>query len=82
MTIETARTRINEIDTKLIELLCERMNLSHTIGRYKKENNLPVFDPAREMEIVARLKAAHPDSKELIEKIYPVIFDLSKKEQK
>ena len=38
------RTRIDEIDEKLMALFEERMTIVLDVARYKKENNLPIFN--------------------------------------
>ena len=45
------RKEIESIDSQLIELLVQRMELSRKIGQYKKENGLAIFDPKREEEL-------------------------------
>ena len=42
------RKRIDEIDSQLLKLYEERMDVVTKIGKYKMENGLPVFDAARE----------------------------------
>lgn len=42
------RSRIDEIDSKILKLYEERMDVVRSIGEYKMENNLPVYDAARE----------------------------------
>lgn len=42
------RKKIDEIDSQLLKLYEERMDVVAKIGKYKMENNLPVFDAARE----------------------------------
>ena len=55
MTIEELRARIDRIDSDLIRLYAERMETTAEIGRYKQEHNLPVFDPAREREVLNKV---------------------------
>jgi chorismate mutase len=50
--LEHLREEINELDHKLIDLLAERMGVSERIGRYKKENNITIFQHSRWSEIV------------------------------
>lgn len=45
------RKEIEKIDSELIELLVQRMELSKKIGDFKRENGLPIFDPKREEEL-------------------------------
>ncbi len=55
MNINDARTSIDGIDEKLVELLKQRMELSKEIATYKQENSLPVLNKAREREILNKV---------------------------
>ena len=57
MTIEELRARIDRIDSDLIRLYAERLETAAEIGKYKQEHNLPVFDPAREREVLNKVGA-------------------------
>lgn len=46
------REKIDEIDDKLLILLKERLEVSKKIGEIKKKNNMPIYDPVREQEII------------------------------
>lgn len=46
------RKKIDEIDDKLLILLKERLAVSKKIGEIKKRNNMPIYDPMREQEII------------------------------
>ncbi|MBQ9939451.1 MAG: chorismate mutase [Oscillospiraceae bacterium] len=73
------RKEIDEIDQQLVELLVKRMKVSENIGRYKEENNLPVFDAQREREKLNTLAAlAGEDYENVTDTIYPLIFDVSR----
>ena len=56
MNLETIRNEIDEVDIKLADLLIKRMNCSKEIAIIKKEDNLPIFIPEREKEILEKLK--------------------------
>ena len=56
MTIEDWRRKIDEIDRKLVELLNERSKCAIEIGKIKSAQNLRVYDPEREQEILQRIK--------------------------
>ncbi|MBQ2720656.1 MAG: chorismate mutase, partial [Clostridia bacterium] len=43
MDLSEIRKKIDEIDSKLLPLFLERMNLSAEVAAYKKANNLPVL---------------------------------------
>lgn len=46
--LEEAREIINEVDKEMLSLFIKRMSASKTVAEYKKENQLPVLDEARE----------------------------------
>jgi len=50
--LEDFRDRIDELDTKLISLLAERMGISRSIGEYKKSNGVTILQNSRWNEIV------------------------------
>ena len=45
--IDKLRMRIDEYDTKLIQVLGKRMRIADEIGRLKKENNVAVLQNLR-----------------------------------
>ena len=46
--IKTLREKIDDIDSRILELYEERMDVVKAIGKYKIENGLPAYDAARE----------------------------------
>jgi chorismate mutase / prephenate dehydratase len=49
--IQEKRTKINDVDVKIVQLLDERANLVKEVGDYKKQNNIPVYQPEQEKEV-------------------------------
>ena len=49
--LENLRVRIDNLDTKIIELLAERMKIVRDIGKYKKENGVTILQMNRWSEI-------------------------------
>ena len=49
-----ARKIISEADKQIAELFEKRMNAVKQVAEYKKERGLPVFDSAREDEVVRK----------------------------
>ena len=45
--LEEIRSRIDQIDRKLIELIEERLEIVREVALYKKENNMKIFDRKR-----------------------------------
>lgn len=52
--LDEARIKINEIDKKMVILFEERMKAVLEVLKYKKEHNLPIFDEAREIELIKK----------------------------
>ena len=50
--LDIERSKINDIDKKMLDLFVERMASSRKIGLYKQKYNLNVFDASREEEII------------------------------
>ncbi|KAF0130210.1 MAG: chorismate mutase [Bacteroidetes bacterium] len=50
--LDDLRTRIDDIDNQLIDLLRDRMNISRQIGVYKQENNITILQSRRYNEII------------------------------
>lgn len=47
------RTRIDQLDEQLIEILSKRMAVSREIGEYKRTHKMPVVQPARFNDVIA-----------------------------
>ena len=60
MSIENLRTGIDEIDSEIIRLLNRRCELARQIGAWKHENNLPIYVPEREQQLLDRLADHNP----------------------
>jgi len=74
--IPTIRKKIDRIDQKIMSLLVQRAGLALQIGQYKKEHQLPVYEPAREQEVCARAAqlSRHPLSKTNAKNIFHAII--------
>ena len=55
MDIQELRAQIDRVDDELVRLYGERMELARQIGRYKRENGLPVLDAEREQNLLNRV---------------------------
>ncbi len=58
--IDDLRKRIDLLDDVLLRIFNERARLALEIGEIKKGALLPVYDPAREKRIFARMKGDNP----------------------
>jgi chorismate mutase len=82
MKIDFYRKKINNIDSKILNLLKERFENSKKIGRIKKKKGMKVLDKKREKEIVKGLIEKSNLNKKFIKKIYSIIFRESRRLQK
>jgi chorismate mutase/prephenate dehydratase len=82
MDLQSLRLRINKIDDDLIRLFEQRMDVSAEIARYKQQHNIPIFDPAREQEILGNISRKVGEGRESsITSLYSLLFELSRAEQ-
>jgi|GEM_PF-923922 len=73
------RTKIDAIDTTLLHLLNVRAAFALEVGKLKGEAGILLRVPAREHEILSRMKKLNPGplDSEAVEKIYQLILDES-----
>jgi len=80
MDLNSIRTEIDRVDKQLMELLKERFALVEGVAEYKRENNLPVYAPEREKQILNRV--GRQDSGGLppegLKLLFGIIMDLNK----
>lgn len=79
-----ARNRIDEIDTKIIELFEERMDVVKDVVSFKIENDMPVFDSSRETAMLEKNlgKIKNPEYKKYYEAVLAGYLKASKDMQK
>ena len=77
MSIDDWRSKIDEIDRQLVQLLNERSRCAIEIGRIKNELNLRVYDPDREREVIRKAKAENlgPLADEGLQRLFERIID-------
>jgi chorismate mutase len=84
MDIPDWRKKIDELDRKLVELLSERAQAAHEIGRLKKNATMPIYEPDRERNVFDNVQRANkgplPD-RELL-RIYERVMDVMRQIQK
>ena len=52
--LENARRKINDIDSQMASLFCERMQAVEDVAEYKRQHALPIFDQSREAQIIKK----------------------------
>jgi len=77
MSIEDWRKRIDQIDEKLLELLNERTRCVIEVGKIKKAQNVRIYDPEPEREILRRMKEQNrgPLDNEGLQRLFERVID-------
>ncbi|MDY6059932.1 MAG: chorismate mutase, partial [Candidatus Fimenecus sp.] len=79
MNLEQLRSRIDEIDSQMVELFKDRMEIATDIARYKKENKLPVLDKTRERALLNKIAEMSGEEFENYSlRLYSQILELSR----
>ena len=82
MDITELRGQIDAIDDQLVQLFAQRMDVAAQIADYKKEQNMPIFVPAREREKLMDVAAkAGPEMANYTRVLYSMLFELSRSYQ-
>ena len=83
MDITDWRRKIDEIDTAMLHLLNLRAELAIEVARMKTQEGVALRTPAREREIIARMKQLNPGPFDgrAVAKIYQLILAESNRNQ-
>ncbi len=82
MDLNQLRQEIDEIDTELVRLFCQRMKISGEIAEFKHQNHMPIFVPSREREkLMDVAQKAGPEMENYTRVLYSMLFELSRSHQ-
>jgi chorismate mutase/prephenate dehydratase len=82
MNIDNLRSQIDKIDTQLVELFKDRMQISLEIAKYKKASGLPVFDVSRERSLLHKVsESAGSDFEVYMRVFFSMLMDVSRSYQ-
>ncbi len=75
--LDTCREAIDIIDRQLLDLLNDRTRVVEVIGRIKRENALPVYEPKREGQVLRNLQEHNkgPMQSDAVQRIFERIMD-------
>ena len=80
--LTACRREIDRIDSELLRLFAERMEISARVAAYKREHGLPVLDPAREREKLQDVRQKSPAGlDEYAAALYEKLMELSRSYQ-
>lgn len=79
MDLKELRYEIDQIDDQLVQLFCQRMEVSARIADYKKQHDLPILVPAREQEKLLEVsETAGAEMAQYTRALYAMLFELSR----
>ncbi len=82
MNIDNLRGQIDKIDTQLVELFKNRMQISLEIAKYKKASSMPVFDVSRERSLLHKVsESAGSDFEVYMRVFFSMLMDVSRSYQ-
>ncbi|HUE52775.1 MAG TPA: chorismate mutase [Terriglobales bacterium] len=83
MDISDWRKKIDELDRQLVQLLSQRAQAAHEIGKLKRDAGLPIYEPDREQTVFSNVRSVNqgplPD-RDLL-RIYERVMDIMRQIQ-
>jgi chorismate mutase len=83
MDIADWRKKIDEIDRKLVQLISDRARAAHEIGKLKRGQAMPIYEPDRERAVFDQVRKVNPGplpDRDLM-RIYERIMDIMRQIQ-
>jgi chorismate mutase len=84
MDIADWRKKIDDLDCKIVQLLNERAQCAHEIGKLKRNSELPIYEPDRERIIFDNIRRqnAGPLSQVQLRQVYERLVDVMRQIQR
>jgi len=82
--LNVLREQIDNIDSQIVKLLCERLDAVKNVAEYKKANGLEILQKSREAEVLNKIaeKINNQEYARYILEIYAAVLETSKDLQK
>ena len=78
MEIKDLRDTIDSLDKEIVELLVKRMSVSAEVAAYKRQNDMPVLDKAREAALLEKISSLSGNMSKYTHEIYLEILKQSR----
>jgi chorismate mutase len=87
LSLSSLREEIDRIDEVIVRLLDRRARCAYAIGRIKREQGMPIYEPQREAAVIARVKELNiqlggPLDEHAIARLYERIMDEARRIQR
>lgn len=81
--LDLLRKTIDECDRQIVEAIEKRFNAIKDVVAYKKKNDLPIFQPSREEEVLEKVDSylTTPEFSEELRSIYVFMLEKSREVQ-
>jgi len=79
--LQQLREAIDTVDAEILRLVASRVELVLRIAEFKRERQMPVYDPDRERAVIERLLSLAPSNldPQLVRRIFERIIDESRR---
>jgi len=84
MDIADWRKKIDDLDRKIVQLMNERAQCAHEIGKLKRNSEMPIYEPDREKVIFDNIKRQNtgPLSQVQLRQVYERLVDVMRQIQR
>jgi chorismate mutase len=84
MDIADWRRKIDDLDRRLVQLLNERAQCAHEIGKLKRNSGMPIYEPDREKTILDNIRQENkgPLSDVQLRMVYERLVDVMRQIQR
>jgi chorismate mutase len=87
LSVEALRAEIDQIDEVLVRLLDSRARCAYAIGRVKRAEGRPVYEPAREASVLAHVREVNqalggPLDDDAISRLFERVIDEARRIQR
>ena len=84
MDIAEWRKKIDDLDRKIVQLMNERAQCAHEIGKLKRNSDMPIYEPDREKVIFDNIKRQNtgPLSQVQLRQVYERLVDVMRQIQR
>ena len=84
MDIADWRKKIDDLDRRLVQLLNERAQCAHEIGKLKRNSSMPIYEPNREKIIYENIATNNPGplSDRQLRQVYERLIDVMRQIQR
>jgi chorismate mutase len=84
MDIADWRKKIDDLDRRLVQLLNERAQCAHEIGKLKRNSSMPIYEPNREKIIYENIALNNPGplSDMQLRQVYERLIDVMRQIQR